>query len=248
MSPQPEELRDLLAAYALDAVEPDERREVERALETDPLLRRELSEHLDVLAQLAPEAEASPGLLDRILTALPDHDEPDGHGDTLAASATVVSLDDARRSRAGQLGRAVLAAVAVLALLLIGVGLVRNDKPDDLPGLAEQALADPSADVVELTAIEGGDIVARAAVYPDGDGYLLVDALPALDGDQTYQLWMLPAADAPDAPPISLGLVPADAEAASFRLADGASGVALSQEPTGGSVAPTEVIAVGPFA
>ena len=48
-----DEARELLGAYALDAVDGDERAEVERWLATNPELRAEVEQHREV-AQRAP--------------------------------------------------------------------------------------------------------------------------------------------------------------------------------------------------
>jgi anti-sigma-K factor RskA len=74
----------------------------------------------------------------------------------------------------------------------------------------------------------------------------VVDDLPALGADESYQLWMLPENQSS---PVSLGLVDADPDGATaFRMTPDAGGVAVSREPASGSVAPTEVIASGTLA
>jgi anti-sigma-K factor RskA len=254
---------DLIAAYAVGALEGHERDDVERLLEQDPAMRAALARHLDTLAALADEAEPPPGLLDRILADLPDQ-QPPVTRDALSLTrrpaehpapamtparhvASVAALDEARRARAGRIVRTVLAAAAVVALLLVGIGLVaRDDEPDGIQDLAAAALEDPDARLVELAVPDTTASVARAAVFDDGAGYLVVDDLPALPAGETYQLWMLPG-EGTD--PISLGLVDptVDGGAASFRVAPDAAGVALSREPAGGSVVPTEVVAAGTF-
>jgi anti-sigma-K factor RskA len=266
---------DLIAAYAVGALEDAERAEAEQRLDADPALRAALADHLDALATLADEVEAPPGLLDSILAQLPAsaeetpeapvatsalrlnrRSEPeDWHRPSPPPAMTpsthvvgdAVDLDDARRRRTGRLARTLLAAAAVVGLLLVGIGLVsRDDQTDQLQDLAAAALDDPDARTVELAVPDTTDTVARAAVLEDGSGYLLVDDLPALDEGETYQLWMLPAAGTD---PISLGLVDPAANdgAAAFQVADDAAGIALSREPAGGSVTPTEVVAAGTF-
>ncbi|MGO1336797.1 MAG: RskA family anti-sigma factor, partial [Cellulosimicrobium funkei] len=50
------DVRDLLPAYALDAVDDVERRAVERLLAADPDARRELDEYRDVVAAFTVES------------------------------------------------------------------------------------------------------------------------------------------------------------------------------------------------
>jgi anti-sigma-K factor RskA len=268
---------DLIAAYAVGALDDAEQVEAERLLDAGPALRAALAVHLDTLATLADEVEAPPALLDAILADLPPQAAPqppiatsalrlnrrseapdpegeDWHHASRPPAMTpsshvgqVADLDEARRQRAGRLVRTVLAAAAVVALLLVGIGLVaRDDGSDQLQDLASAALDDPDARVVDLAVPDTTDTVARAAVLDDGSGYLVVDDLPALESGETYQLWMLPAEGTE---PISLGLVDpaANAGTAAFQVAPDAAGVALSREPAGGSVTPTEVVAAGTF-
>jgi anti-sigma factor RsiW len=65
------ELQELLGAYALDAVEPDEAEMIERHLEVCPRCRTELTEHREVAALLGYAGATAPaGLWDRITASL----------------------------------------------------------------------------------------------------------------------------------------------------------------------------------
>ncbi|MEK8227480.1 hypothetical protein NKG05_17335 [Oerskovia sp. M15] len=73
--------RDLLAAYALDAVDDLDRRVVERLLAVDPDARRELDEHRAVVAAFTVETAPPPGLRDEVLgriASVPQVVVPDG--------------------------------------------------------------------------------------------------------------------------------------------------------------------------
>jgi len=64
-------LQELLGAYALDAVEPDEAAAIERHLPTCPRCRNELSDHREVAALLGYAGAAAPrGVWDRIVASL----------------------------------------------------------------------------------------------------------------------------------------------------------------------------------
>ncbi len=65
---QREELQDLLGAYALDAVDDDEREQIERYLETDPRARAEVESFREAASMLAMSgADAPAGIWDRIV-------------------------------------------------------------------------------------------------------------------------------------------------------------------------------------
>jgi anti-sigma factor RsiW len=66
-----ENLQELLGAYALDAVEPDEVAAIERHLPTCPRCRTELADHREVAALLGYAGGAAPdGVWDRIIASL----------------------------------------------------------------------------------------------------------------------------------------------------------------------------------
>ena len=48
-----DDIEELLGAYALDAVDPDERRQVEAFLQTSPRARAEVDQHREVAALFA---------------------------------------------------------------------------------------------------------------------------------------------------------------------------------------------------
>jgi anti-sigma factor RsiW len=65
------EIKELLGAYALDAVEPEEADEIERHLATCPRCRAEVMEHREVAGLLGyAGSDAPPGLWDRIVETL----------------------------------------------------------------------------------------------------------------------------------------------------------------------------------
>jgi anti-sigma factor RsiW len=67
------EIEELLGAYALDAVDPDERRLVEAHLAVCPRCRDELAGHLEVASWMAGGGSRAPeGVWDRIVDALDD--------------------------------------------------------------------------------------------------------------------------------------------------------------------------------
>lgn len=239
-----DELQDLLGAYALDAVDPDEALAVEDHLRTCPRCRAEVEEHREVAALLVggPGSEAPPELWARIAADLGDPPEP-----------VPIEVAFARRRHRPRGLLVGLAAAAVLALLALLGGLVLDQRAqlDDLRASVatgevgnqfRRALESPGSRVVTLAGED--DLTLPAVVEADGDGLLLADALPALDGGRTYQLWGTGSAE-----PISLGLLGDDPDDARFHVEDAFDGLAVTSEPARGSTAPTtDPVATGALA
>jgi anti-sigma factor RsiW len=86
------EIEELLGAYALDAVDADERAAVDAHLLTCPRCRAELAGHLEVASWMAGGGSPAPdGVWDRIADSLDDH--------VPALRLTSDDLDAARRAR-----------------------------------------------------------------------------------------------------------------------------------------------------
>ena len=187
-------IEELLGAYALNAVDDDERAAVEAHLSDCPRCRAEVDAHREVASHLALGGAPAPeGLWERIAGAI--------EGETPPPLRLVVGDADARptATRAGRtarprwqrLGFTVVAAAAAVAVLAVAVSsLVRvRDLEDDrsIELAALEAIASPEARVADLVS-EDGAVLVRAAVLPDGTSYLFADNLPDLD-DRIYQLW-----------------------------------------------------------
>src|SRR5579884_3066256 len=145
-----------------------------------------------------------------------------------------------RRRRRWSVG---VAGVAAAAVGLLGVGYVHTDHQVGQLRSAlassralEQATAaalDPRARRVALTSWNG-TVMAAAAVLPGGQAYLASEGLSDLPGSRTYQLWSIV-----DGHPVSAGVLGAEPGVSSFRVAPGASVLAITDEPAGGSPQPT---------
>ena len=184
-------VEELLGAYALNAVDDDERAQVEAHLAECPRCRSEVDQHREVAAHLALSGSPAPdGLWDRIAEVISTADAP---------PPLRLGVDDGTRSRpvretwrrrAG-LVAAAAAAVAILALSISSINqrdrISEIEQASGVTAAANQAFADPSARIAELRGADG-EVVARAAVLEDGEGYLLAGSMPALEG-QIYQLW-----------------------------------------------------------
>jgi anti-sigma factor RsiW len=172
-------VHDLTAAYALDALEPDEAREYETHLAHCERCREELALLSTTATALAHGVEAPtppPHLRERILIA------------ARSERSNVVPLAS-RRPRALQ----VLAAAAAIAAIGLGVwaaSLSRSldsersarDRVDSALGV----LSDPGAQRVALHGRPGALVVA-----PSGQAALVIRKLGRAPSGKTYEAWVI---------------------------------------------------------
>jgi hypothetical protein len=237
----PEELDALLGAYALDAVDDDERHEVEQYLATNPRARAEVDSYQEVAALLAFSGSAAPdGVWDRIASAIGgdsgDLDESGPPSLKLLSSAPMAPVVMGRRSRAPwyALG-ALAAAAAVLVAVLVGMVSHRDDqlstaRAPDVKAAAQAALSNSDTRKVNLVSADGRQRV-EVAVGANGVGFGLAQGLPSLGADRTYQLW-----GQYDGKVVSLGLLGRSPTAIAFPAADGLKALMITNEEAGGVV------------
>ena len=201
-----DEFSELLGAYALDAVDDDERELIERHLVDCPRCRAEVAEHREVAAFLSQSGASAPdGVWDRIASELSPPAPPMRMTISPAASEdepddTVTPLSDApsvRRGASSNRSRTLLALLAAAACIVAVLGFVavgqsnRLNKlesaiaQDDMDSLVKQTKENSEVSV-QLTG-EAGD--ASAVVGKDGRGFLLMDEAPAPPEGDLYQLW-----------------------------------------------------------
>jgi anti-sigma factor RsiW len=238
-----EEVDALLPAYALDAVDDDERDAIEAHLARSPEADEEVAQFRNAAAMLAFAGGAPPeGVWDRIEAQLgPRASSAEAPG----GDARVVDIDAARatRSSRGPAWRR-LAAVAAAAAVLTGavVWVAARDDSASTPtaaALAQQARREPGARTATLVDADG-NALATAIVLPDGRGYL-ESSLPSLPRGRTYQLWSVGGAQM-----VSLGVLGREPAVVAFAAAPGTTSLAVSDESAGGAVAPTQApVAVG---
>jgi hypothetical protein len=231
------EIEELIGAYALDAVDDDEREAVERHLAVCARCRAELVEHREVAALLAYDGQPAPDdVWDRIVVSL--EEPPPAMRLTVEPTAEAASLAERRRAKGQR--RLLAAAAAIAAAVALVLGLVVVAQRDDagspsLVALADEALADPSSTRTTLRP-SGGELgpEATAVVTADGRGFLLAPELPALASDRTYQLWGVVGDEA-----ISLGVLGSDPDVVAFNVDDPArfGAYAITDETSGGVIA-----------
>ena len=182
LPPDDDRLEELLGAYALDAVDDDERRQVEELLRIDPRAAREVDEHRETAAALAWSTTAPPeGLWDRLAASL--EERPPVPSGELARV-----IPHRRRTRLTVLGAAAIGVAAALVVVLAVGVLRRNDDTATMRAAMEHALDAPDARQLTLRN-EDGSAQADVVLDGEGHGFIAGATLPQLPSDRTYQLW-----------------------------------------------------------
>jgi anti-sigma-K factor RskA len=224
-----DEIDELLGAYALDAVDPDERRRVEDYLASNPRAMAEVQQHREVATMLAYTGMDAPdGLWDRIVETIEEPAPAPG-----PELAKVLPMASTRRStRMASFGRwvAATAAAAVLAVVAISV-IDRNDGGADPLQLAVEAARSDRDSRIAVLVAEGSTVEVEAVVDENGRGFLVAGALPQLPREQTYQLWGVVGDDV-----ISLGILGPNPELEPFTARVDLAALAITIEPAGGVV------------
>ena len=199
-----EELQELLGAYAIDAVDPDEVALVDAHLAECPRCRAEVADLREVAALLGQSgADAPEGVWERIAASLTEVPPP--------LRLEVQRERRASRSRLRWFGGAAAAVAAAVAVVL-GVSVVnlRNEVDDlkaggtDVAAAAQQAMTTTGARVAHVVS-PGAAFSGVAVVQPGGQGYLVATSFPPLEPGMIYQLW---GASSLTGTPISLGTMP----------------------------------------
>jgi anti-sigma-K factor RskA len=207
-----ETVHELSAAYALDALEPEEREVFEEHLTTCASCREDVAELVSAASELAWAVEPAsppPALRDRLLEA------------ARAERPNVVPLRP-RRTRVW-LGAAVaVAACAVLALGIWNVSL-------------HNQLSDARSSALERVPVTG--LVGSVVVGSGGSAALVAFRLPAAPAGKTYEAWVVRGKNAAPAGLFRGGagatFVPIDGKVRKGTR------VAVTVEPAGGSAQPT---------
>ncbi len=260
-----DEIRELLGAYALDAVDPDEAQAVEEHLKDCPQCRDEVEQHRSVAAMLGNAGATAPaGLWDRIAASL---DEPDR---SASPHPTPFSLDGAapadttgaasptspevvafpaggRAGRRGPRPAAVIAAVAAACVLLAGtVGVLtfrhQQERIDDLAAQVANGRDQRSAG--DALADPDSTVVRLAS----DDGQLVMRAVVTEEGTGYLLGGNLPDAGAgstyqlwglAESQAVSLGVLGSTPGIVAFQVEDPMTALAITSEAQGGADHPT---------
>jgi len=225
----PEEITDLLPAYALDAVDDDERAAIDEYLARTPEARDDVAEFQAAASLLAHAGGPPPeGVWERLESIIAESPPP----------LRVVPPPDvigpprpAARPRREFRWQWVAAAAAALALVFAGLwifdGAGDHSVTRDTAELARAAQDAPGARHAVLTD-SAGQTLATAVVLRDGTGYL-TPQLPRVSADQTYQLWGITKTGT-----ISLGVLGPNPNVVAFKAAAPTQSLAITVEAAGG--------------
>lgn len=237
--PADPDTHELAAAYALDALDPAERRAFEEHLAGCARCRADVTSFGDVtlaLADAAADDELPPGLRERVLAA------------ARAEPLNVVPLAAARERRAaaatGRLAtatrpRVLLPALAASAAAAVALGVWGADLSGtlDRERAARRSEASALAAFADPAARRSASGTASLAVA-GGRGALSLARLAPAPAGKTYQAWVIP----PGGKPIPAGLFDARGGRAVIVLeptVEPGAIVAITLEPAGGVDAPT---------
>lgn len=245
----------LSGAYALDALDDNERRLFDEHLETCADCRAEVAEfrataaYLGVAVAFAPP----PQLRDRLLSQISQVRQ-------LPPERSDVRPIRGVSRRTFNLLAAAASLLAALAIALGAIAYQTDQRNDELAAQLEQrqqdvnALAAQAQEVADVLAapdaertvgeVRDGGVAAAVASEERSELILLTRDLPQLAEDLTYQLWFIDAEG-----PVSGGVldVPAGGDLTLLTEGDlaGVTTIALSVEPSGGSDQPTDVVFAG---
>ena len=222
------EAHELIAGYALDALEPADRARAKELLERSEEAREELRSLTETSAAMATAVSgpAPPaGLRERILES------------ARADRQTVVPLESRRRPRLAPVLGAAAAIAAVVAVALGIWGLsVSSDLDESRAALAQAraaaaVLASPEARTVGLSQGDGSLVVSGT------DAVLVLNRMEGAPAGKTWEVWVLDGKT-----PVRAGLV-AGGQARDVVPVEGSVGpgarVLVTLEPSGGVDAPT---------
>lgn len=248
MSDDVYELDELLGAYALDAVDDDDRRRVEDYLRINPRAAAEVQEHREVASMLAfTGMDAPEGVWSRIMDQI-DAEAP-APGPELAkvlafsqgteggpigpdiGGRSSVEPTPLRTNRVSWLlGAAAAVALVVAGVAVVGAGSSSTGDPIEVAyAAASSAEGSVSADLV------AEDSSARVAGVIDAGGQGFVDGvnLPRLDPDMTYQLWGV-LSDTGDV--VSIGILGGDPGLETFTVDGDVAALAITIEQAPGVI------------
>ncbi len=247
-----EQIAELAAAYALDALEPDEMRAMEEHMRTCPSCRTAVAEMRSVVAMLpytVEPVEPPPALKQQLFERI--------HAEAQPAPVPFRTEADPRtevRKRRGGFWSSlftnsrlpVLASVASLVLAL-GMGWVAWQQHNRAVE-AESQLARLSevhqittAYQTQVAQMRHKGMQARLYVVPNhSEAYIVIAGLPELPPGRSYQIWLKPPGE--NAQPVSAGVF--DENTGKWLLeanrpVNSYDWIGITVEPEGGSPRPT---------
>ena len=267
-----EEVADLLGAFALDAVDGRDKDAVRDHLDGCPRCQAELSEYHEVAGLLANVGgDAPPQVWDRIaerVSVLDERPEAEPHREERSVGNVVRLVRPATPARERKptkyLPRKTLrwampiaTAAALVVIGLLGAQVAHlNSRVGNLDAVVashgmsqvvQAALLNPQATHINLTsAVDKSSSLGQIIVLPSGTAFMINSNMPALPGNETYQLWGQNGGTM-----ISVSLLGNQPKDVALTIDPAAhfGGFAVTIEPAGGVVSPTAPpVAVGALA
>jgi hypothetical protein len=191
----PDEIDDLLAAFALDALEPAEQAQVAAYVAEHADAQREVDAYRRAAARFesaGPEGPR-PEVWDRIAAQI-EVERP---------TSDVTSLNEHRQRRRARFPKVIAVAAAIVALsgTALALGTSGDDQAvapptaNEAPSVSEaadRAAANPNATSVVVPASDGAGIT-DLVVLPSGVGYILTTTLPVDVSGVVYGLYAVTA-------------------------------------------------------
>jgi anti-sigma-K factor RskA len=231
------DIHTLAGAYALDALTDIERAAFARHVASCESCAQELAELSATVARLTDATAATP----------PARLKASVLAEVGRTRQVAPGRPEAPRARRGWRGL-VAAAAAVVVLAAGGVGYLVGHQGTQAArtdaARIEAVLEAPDARVTTQKLTGGGQVTV--IVSPSRDqGVAVLAGMPALDGGQVYQLWLM--RDGTN--PVSTGVMdPGQDSGTAFIPAIGdANQFGVSQERAGGSKTPTQVVTTVPL-
>jgi anti-sigma-K factor RskA len=221
----PQELRDLLGAYALGALDDDEHAQVEDYVLHDTDARSELHQLEHAVAWLGHASPRPSEASWQAVRAEMDRDLAAGAGGEGEREAAPV-IDLATRRARPRWAR--ITAVAAALALVVAVGVATFSALSSDGG--------SSTTTTVALAAPDGNVAVKVRMHDDGTGTIVTSSLPSAPVGHEYQLWS--QAD-PTASMHSAGLLGTDPDGHRIRIPAHSHRMAISVEPEGGSPEPT---------
>lgn len=219
------DIHDLVAPYALDALGPDERDEFEAHLDVCDSCRAEAADLLEGAAILATAIAVSPPprLKAKVLSEI---------GRRLPAPTAVPKRGGWRLPWE----RMMAVAAAAVAIVFAGLWLATSSQLDHAETVASIYAAEDS-----ITLTLSSEVGKAEFVYSPGlaSGVFVDQGLATPQGDRVYQLWLVD-----DTGPLPAGTFrpSQNGVALVFESLEPGVIIAMTEEPAGGSPAPTGAI------
>jgi hypothetical protein len=186
-----DEIAELLGAWALDAVDPDEAEIVARHLEVCPRCTQEVDGYREAAAALAFVGTSAPDSLWERIEARLEEEHPPAL-DMARITRRPGRAMPARWRRVGPRQAAAVAAVAVAAVVIGVLGVQVAHLRTQVRAVATRPQFEPSAGAVRMTLRSSDQLtVVPAVLAANGDGFVETGNLPALPPGKTYQLWAI---------------------------------------------------------